>query len=316
MQVIAMFTIDLSIKDLKARERNMIKAFFSMNNHQVATPEMMLEEARSYIIFFRESSGKISAYIGIHLLVTGRRLFYSHSSNPFSEQEIGSVEEEARNFADGLGAMIDEVDFTKMDHQEKMRWIDTQDIFTSPLEKPEAPASVQPPMPAPQEPVPTQQAAPHPPSPQPQAIPETQPAPAQPAQQPAPPQVSPAQPIPPAQNIQQPVPAVPQQPAPEPPPVQEAAPAIPEPAVTAPEPQAKARRQKAPKKQDEEETQEERETVAPLSSAERARLEILQSAIKAGIVKAPKPTMKKDIQSATGVVSRDREALARLLTSF
>ncbi len=304
-----MFTIDLSLKDLKARERNMIKAFFSMNNHQVATPEMMLEEARSYIIFFRESSGKISAYIGIHLLVTGRRMFYSHSSNPFSEQETGSVEEEARNFAEGLGAMIDEVDFTKMDRQEKMRWIDTQDIFTSPLAKPEAPASVPPPMPAPQEPVPTQQAAP-PPPPQPPAMPE-----AQQAQQ-TPPHVSPAQPVPPALNIQQPVPAVPQQPAPAPPPVQEAAPVIPEPAVTAPEAPAKARRQKAPKKKDEEEIQEERETVAPLSSAERARLEILQSAIKAGIVKPPKPATKKDIQSATGVVSRDREALARLLTSF
>ncbi len=306
--MIAMFTIDLSIKDLKARERNMIKAFFSMNNHQVATPEMMLEEARSYIIFFRESSGKISAYIGIHLLVTGRRLFYSHSSNPFSEQETGSVEEEARNFADGLGAMIDEVDFTKMDHQEKMRWIDTQDIFTSPLEKPEAPAAVPPPMPAPQEPVPTQQAAP--PRPQPPEMPEAQ------QTQQAPRHVSPAQPVPLAQNIQQPVPAVPQQPAPAPPPVQEAAPVIPEPAVTAPEPPAKARRQKAPRKNDEEEIQEVRETVAPLSSAERARLEILQSAIKAGIVKPPKPAMKKDMQSATGVVSRDREALARLLTSF
>lgn len=226
-----MFTIDLSIKDLKARERNMIKAFFSMNNHQVATPEMMLEEARSYIIFFRESSGKISAYIGIHLLVTGRRMFYSHSSNPFSEQEIGSVEEEARNFAEGLGAMIDEVDFTKMDHQEKMRWIDTQDIFTSSLAKPEAPASVPPPMPAPQEPVPTQQAAP-PPPPQPPAMPETQQA------QQAPPHVSPAQPVP----------AVPQQPASAPPPVQEAAPVIPEPAVTAPEPRQKREGRKPQRK--------------------------------------------------------------------
>ncbi len=53
-----MFTIDTDIKDLNVRERNMMKAFFSMNNHQVATPEMMSEEARSYVIFFQRSRGE------------------------------------------------------------------------------------------------------------------------------------------------------------------------------------------------------------------------------------------------------------------
>ncbi len=56
-------------------EKNLVKAFFSMNNHQIATPEMMLEDARSYIMFFREPGGKLSAYIGLQLLATGRKLF-------------------------------------------------------------------------------------------------------------------------------------------------------------------------------------------------------------------------------------------------
>lgn len=310
-----MFTIDISIKDLNVRERNMIKAFFSMNNHQVATPEMMLEDARSYIMFFRESSGKISAYIGIHLLLTGRKLFYSHSSNPFPEQEISSVEEDARIFAEGLGAMLDEVDFTKMDHREKMLWIDTQDIFSAQHEKPEVSVAAEPAIPAPQEPVQARQVT-APPSPQSPEISETEQ---------TPPHVSPAQQIPPAENIQRPVHAVPQQASPAPA-VQEeeAAPALPVPTVTAPAPQAKTRQQNAPKiasaGKGEENIEEEYETDAtgdsPVSSASRERLEILQSAIKAGIVKPPKPSRKKDTQSASGVVSRDREALARLLTSF
>ncbi len=48
----------------------------------------------------------------------------------------------------------------------------------------------------------------------------------------------------------------------------------------------------------------------------RSKQEILQKAIKAGIVKGPKLRGKRDAQALSGVVSRDREALARLLASF
>ena len=66
-----MFTIDNNITDLKIKEKNMVKVFFSMNNHQVATPEMMLEEARSYIMFSGRPMGQLSSYIGLYLLLTG-----------------------------------------------------------------------------------------------------------------------------------------------------------------------------------------------------------------------------------------------------
>src|SRR5208283_3816976 len=126
-----MFIIDQSIEDLKIRERDMFKVFFSMNNHQVATPEMMLEEARSYIIFFREAQNKISAYIGLHLLLTDRKLFYAHSSNSFPAEELETVQDEALDFAEGLGAMIDELHLTELSPQEVSQWIDRQDIFKS-----------------------------------------------------------------------------------------------------------------------------------------------------------------------------------------
>jgi hypothetical protein len=51
-------------------------------------------------------------------------------------------------------------------------------------------------------------------------------------------------------------------------------------------------------------------------AAPKRRQEIMQKTEVAGIEKSPKPTEKRKKISATGVVSRDREALARLLTSF
>jgi hypothetical protein len=301
-----MFTIDADIKDLKVKERNLAKAFFSMNNHQVATPEMMSEEARSYIIFFREAGGKMSAYIGIHLLLTGRQLFYSHTSNPFPERDSNSVEEEAISFAESLGAMLDEVNLSTMSRDEKERWIDAQDIFTPDRAKPVVPEA----------PVPPAQAA---------SEAETPSVPQQPLQ---------LQPVLPVQDMQQPpqktqpvaavsvIPqstqaqqvqqdAVPQAPK-VPPSLQEQ--------KVQQQPVQQAEKEAAPAAHAEEEiwefTEQAYTKAAHASPESKERHEIIQEAIKAGIVKPSKPKMKKEVQPATGVVSRDREALARLLASF
>jgi hypothetical protein len=282
-----MFTVDPTITDLRAKERSMLKVLFSMNTHQVATPEMNLEQARSYVIFCREGGGKISAYIGLHLLDTNRRLFYPHSSNPFPEEDMSAVDEEARGFAEGLGAMLDEIDITKMSVEEKNHWIDDQAIFNlkkqieaKPSEQTEVAASAaseQPSVPSP----PAQEA----------------PAPAAPVA---------------TTSVAQPAPVV--QAAPIAPPQEVAAPAAPvqtAPIPSSPEPSLQPSVQPIPPKQP---------AAAPTKAAQQvsAKLpeDVIQRAIKAGVVKAPKAQLNKEIRSITGIVSRDKEALARLLSSF
>ncbi|HYA87146.1 MAG TPA: hypothetical protein VEI57_08800 [Nitrospirota bacterium] len=324
--------MDADIKDLKVKERNMAKAFFSMNNHQVATPEMMSEEARSYIIFFREADGKMSAYIGIHLLLTGRKLFYSHTSNPFSERDLLSVEEEARSFAEGLGAMLDEVDLSTMSRDAREHWIDSQDIFTSERETSAAPAASATPEQAPSVAenlsITRQQ-------------PQLQPAPAaQSVEQPTHTQTEPASSIPQSSEFHQDQP----EPAPltptVPPSPQEGqdrqqsvqhhispTPIVPDSATTTAvlPPQAKSGMRQAektapaahPKEEGRESTELVNKKEVLASTVPKERLSsIIQKAMKAGIVWPTKQTLKKDVKAATGVVSRDREALARLLASF
>jgi hypothetical protein len=257
-----MFTIDPQITDLKVREKNITKILFSMNIHQVATPEMMLEDARSYVLFFRESKGRYSAYIALHLLTTNRRLYYSYFSNQFSEEQLDAVEEEALAFVEGLGAMIDELDFSNMSDSAQDRWLDEQDIFS---EKPKTEAQ-----PAPQ---------PETPPAQPIAAP-IQPQPETPPAQPIAASIQPQPVAPPAQPI-----AAPIQPQPVAPPVQ--------PIVAPIRPQPKQQK-----------------------SAAKQQQEIMQQAIKASIAKSTNKTSSKEAQPIAGVVSRDREALARLLASF
>lgn len=353
-----MFIVDQTIEDLKIRERNLFKVFFSMNNHQVATPEMMLEEARSYIMFFREAKDKISAFIGLHLLLTDRKLYYSHSSNPFPAEELDAVQEEALVFAEGLGAMLDELDFTRLSPGEANRWIDRQDIFKS-IPEPHSAPETQTPEAVQSEPPAGQQAQSGPPSVAEQAIPSQEPLQhqeqsAQPVQltpqSPSSQQVSP----PAAVSIQpQPVPVMPytappqqavQRPqyAPQVPPVQPA-PQHAQPAPSSPQSQdlaeedleytqphehvsveRKRENQRPPQRitgAGQQGTQTKPPSRAagpntPPSAAPKARQEIFQQAISSGFVKVPKQTGKKESQPTAGVVSRDREALARLLTSF
>jgi hypothetical protein len=55
--------------------------------------------------------------------------------------------------------------------------------------------------------------------------------------------------------------------------------------------------------------------AAPISPEIKRRQDIMEQAIQAGIVKPSKTELKKETPTA-GMVSRDKEALARLLTSF
>jgi len=243
-----MFTIDPKITAIDLKKKNIIKVLLSMNTHQVATPETRLEEARSYVFFAHEGRNRVSAHIGLHLLHTERNLFYAHSTNPFLENELKEVEEEARYFAEDLGAMLDEVDFANLSETEQDRWIDAQSIFNQ-KKQPEA-------APVEQNPKTAETVA---------AATTVQPrtAPVQPV----------TQAIHPAAVKQKPPQEVP---------------------VDAQVRQAKD---------------------TPLATAKR-RQEIEQKAETAGVEKTPKPTERRKSVSATGVVSRDREALARLLTSF
>jgi hypothetical protein len=261
-----MFTIDPKINEKDLKKKNLFKVLLSMNNHQVATPETSLEEARSYVFFTREGRNRISAYIGLHLLHTDRKLFYSHSGNPFLEDGLEDVEEEARDFAEDMGAMLDEVDFAGMSEQEQDKWIDGQSIFSQ--KKPEA----------------------------------------------APAEQSPRTAAATAANAEVQSPDTTGQPgrAPE-------VPRAPERPAVLGQQVTQARRPGSQAQKTEQEVSVDVQVgeaqASPLAAAKR-RQEMQQTAGAVDLDKAPKQTVKKKVFSATGVVSRDREALARLLTSF
>lgn len=124
-----MFTPDPTITDLNVQERNIVKVLFSMNIPQVATPELSVEDAKCYIFFFREG-GMLSAFIALYLPRTDRRIYYSYSSNPFPEESMAEVEDEARHFVEDMGFLLDELYFSGISLEQKNRWMEEQDLFS------------------------------------------------------------------------------------------------------------------------------------------------------------------------------------------
>lgn len=125
-----MFTADPKVTDLDIRQKKVAKLLFSMNIHQVATPELTAEDARCYIIFLGEGSS-LSAHIGLYLPRSDRRFYYSSSNNPFSASALAEVEEDARAFVEDMGFLLDEIPLATMPADERDRWIDEHDMFTS-----------------------------------------------------------------------------------------------------------------------------------------------------------------------------------------
>ncbi len=237
-----MFNADPNITDLNVREKNLNKVLFSMNIHQVATPELSVEDARCYILFCGEGS-TMSAYIALYLTRTDGRIYYSYSSNPFPQEGMAQAEEEARGFVEDMGFVLDEMPLADLSPAEKNRWIDEQAVFSHKKQS------------------------------------EVQPAPS-------------------------PAPAAPRSDTP--------------PASAAPSPEAAETQPRAWKKPapgaEPAVSQPASESAPPLSAKRPERA--VSPAVKSDATQQPPPQLKKDIRSATGVVSREKEALARLLASF
>lgn len=124
-----MFTADPNVTDLHIREKSLYKVMFSIDIHQVATPELSVEDARCYVIFFQDGND-YSAYLGLYFLNTGRAIYYPYTANPFHPGVLPAVEEEAHGFIEDMGFMLDEVNIAGLSVEEKNRWIDEQEIFT------------------------------------------------------------------------------------------------------------------------------------------------------------------------------------------
>jgi hypothetical protein len=74
--------------------------------------------------------------------------------------------------------------------------------------------------------------------------------------------------------------------------------------------------QKAPEPVREESSEDSVPIELEVAPMQQRPVSVFEEALREGVVKPPKPKASKAIRPTTGVVTRDKEALARLLASF
>lgn len=292
-----MFTVDPNITDLQVKEKVIAKAFFSMNSPEIATPELSVEEARCYILFFR-AGNSYSAYIGLYLPKSERKFFYVHSENTLPEEKLKDALDEAMRFAEEMGFLLDELKLASMSVDERNAWIEDQAIFgfrkqaeVKPEEKPQAEAAVK------EDEKPAEKTAERPEAKRDDKLEaRSQEQPPAPAERPAD-----------AGSQQPPAPDREGSPPRGPEPLRDIPRAAEEPPAAEPVPAAEAARpkQSAPAPQ-----------PSSASGAAAEEGETVQPEPIAPAAKAQKTRARKTPQSPTGTVRREYEALAHLLASF
>lgn len=299
-----MYTVDTNIKDLQVKERVLSRLFYSLNSPMIATPELGTEEARCFIMVFKEEK-TYSSYIGLYLPNSERRFFYVYSGNPVSEAGLSELLEESNRFAEEMGFLLDELNVSGMSVEERNKWIDGQPFFgyvKKAEEKPrEAPVETDDAKPAVdggiQEKAPNEQFA--------AAIFETAPPAATPAPAPAPemltaPPIAPEE-TPPSETKLDDSVDIPEEAYATP-----GEPVIPEqPLQKRPTVRRKEIRQSSPPPEEGTETAEDEAKEEETTPQQQRRTAILAST-----------RQKKNQLSKTGTVSKEYEALARLLSSF
>ena len=344
-----MYTIDNKITDLKVKERSIFRILYSMNSHPVATPEMSVEEARCYILFFSEGPN-LTSYIGLYLPRNDRKFFYAYTSNPFPFEAADEVENEARQFAEDMGFLLDEINVSGMAVEDRNHWIEDQYIFG--YKKPELPEEeeeepeedveeeVDDEIEEEEEPEEEEKPAAKPSGGKKAAKeeitekieekPEPVAAAAPPVQKKTPPPAPP--PVQPAQQTGQPYPGYPQQMPPQYPPMQTPqdleVPELDVPDESVPDraaqPVVPAAKKKAPpvrtppaaaRRQVREEPEVEEEL--PVEVEEEPARSRGREVPRMPVARQPQPkAAQASVTGTTGTVTRDKEALARLLSSF
>lgn len=133
-----MYTVDPNIRDLQVKDKVITRLTYSMNAPQIATPELSTEEARCYILLFREGSS-YSSYIGLYLPASDRRFYYAYSGNPLSEGGISEALDEATRFAEEMGFVLDELNLSALSVDERNKWVEDQPLFGGKKDVPAVP---------------------------------------------------------------------------------------------------------------------------------------------------------------------------------
>ncbi len=123
-----MFSLDPKAPGVDLHAHHLLRVLYSLNTVAVATSGREPEEARVYVCTLGAREGA-SVLIGLYLLRSAVTLVYRSERGASQGEALEREESEAREFAEGMGFVLELFDLERTDPQEREGWLREQGVF-------------------------------------------------------------------------------------------------------------------------------------------------------------------------------------------
>lgn len=103
-----------------------------MNKVRVSVGEHNSEPSEVYIITGL-SDGKLETYIIFYILEPGIHVVYGYDQNPYAPQTREQVIEEATDFVEEMGAILEDIPLEDMSRDQRKAWFEGESLFSEPM---------------------------------------------------------------------------------------------------------------------------------------------------------------------------------------
>lgn len=110
-----MFSIDPSIRVVKATREQVATLVEAINEPNVAVPGEAAQPARAWVIGVRNPTGTFSIAIYLWLAVSRKPVVYLHEKRWLQADQYAEAEGEAVSFCESMGFMLDNLNFRNLD---------------------------------------------------------------------------------------------------------------------------------------------------------------------------------------------------------
>ncbi len=123
-----MFNPVNDVENLPYSNQNIIKIYRGMNMVNVSIGDYTSEPSEVYITTSQEGD-ELSTFIVFYLVNPASQAIYAYGGNPFQQEERISVELEAKEFVEEMGAILEDIGWEGMPEDEKALWLENQYLF-------------------------------------------------------------------------------------------------------------------------------------------------------------------------------------------
>lgn len=134
-----MFDLDPSLDRIPVSSDAIERVAWSLNLTPVAGTDFAGAEARAYAIIASAGGGRSACYVCLYVSSLDRAQVYRHRANPFSSAEGEAHDEEALEFLQELGFILESIDYRGWSSGERREWFDKQPPFHPRRPPPETP---------------------------------------------------------------------------------------------------------------------------------------------------------------------------------